>query len=310
MTSYNKELKTAITLVRNAVQITEWFRKKGFNSYMKDNLSPVTLADFASQAYIISELKSRFSNDEIIAEEENIEYIDIKTEKIIRECLNDLNLGDSNEVKENIKYRGKTSTRQWTVDPIDGTKGYQKGLSYAIGIGFMINSIPKICAIAVPNYNKSPIAIFSAEEGHGTHVSYEKKDLLPVKVSQTENFYNIRLCHSLHHDKPWILKFARKLGIKNYIQMDSMAKFCMIADGTADLYIKPLDKKFSFTWDFMPGALIIKEAGGKITDLVNTELKFMNDTCVWTAPGIVASNGILHEKIINQIKKKNLWNEN
>ncbi|UCD01285.1 MAG: hypothetical protein JSV23_10455 [Promethearchaeota archaeon] len=295
---FKKELKTAIELVQKASEITEWFRKKGFESFVKSDQSPVTLADFASQIYILSELEDFFPNDQIIAEEENINYIDLKAENLIKECFVELKLEKLKKVRENIRYRGRPSERQWTVDPIDGTIGYQKGLSYAVGIGFMLNSIPKICAIAVPNYNKESLVLFSAEENQGAKVSYDKEGFSTIRVSENKDLSKFRLCHSLHYDKPWVLNFARKVGIRNFVQIDSMAKFCMIAEGSADLYIKPLDVANSFTWDFMPGELLVKEAGGQITDLKGKELKYKVEKCLLTAPGIIASNGMLHKQII------------
>lgn len=302
MTNFKKELNLAVDLVDKARKITEWFRKKGFTSYSKADQSPVTLADFASQIYIISQIKQHFPNDEIIAEEENIELLETKAENLIRKCLTDLKLEKLVNLKENLKFRGKSSKRQWTIDPIDGTIGYQKGLTYAIGVGFMLNSIPKVCAIAVPNYIKRSLAIFRAEEGQGAQISYNNKKFSSIYVNQNQDLPNIRLCHSLHYDQPWVLNFAKKIGIKYFIQIDSMVKFCMIADGTADLYIKPLDLDHSFTWDFMPGDLIVREAGGAVTDLKGTRLKFKKEKCIWSAPGIVASNGIFHKKILDLYK--------
>lgn len=303
MVEYSKELDFAIDLVRKASLITEWFKSKGFESFIKSDESPVTLADLASQIYIISQIKDQFSEDEIIAEEENVEFISIKAEDLINKCFNDLNLNISKDVINFIQYRGKHSNRQWTVDPIDGTIGFQMGLTYAVGLGFMEKSDPKVCAIAVPNYNTNPLAIFTAKKGQGSLVSYDSRHFNPIRVSQTENLNNIRFCHSLHYDQPWVLKFARKIGITNFIQIDSMAKFCMVADGTADLYLKPLDIKHSFTWDFMPGNLIVTEAGGKITDLMGEQLKFKKEKCVWNAPGIIASNKILHKRILDLYNK-------
>ena len=306
MLRFKKELKIAVELVRKATEITEWFREKGFESFLKSDQSPVTIADFASQIYIVSRLNDYFPDDEIIAEEENIDYIDLKAENLIKQCFDELGVEKLKLIKENIAYRGKSSKRQWTVDPIDGTAGYQEGLSYAVGIGLMINSLPKICAIGVPNYNEKSLAIFSAEEGQRAQVSYDNKGLKPIQVSQREDIKNIRLCHSLHYDKPWVLNFAQNIGIRNFIQIDSMAKFCMVADGSADLYIKPLDAAHSFTWDFMPGDLIVREAGGDITDLNGKRLKFKKEKCLWTAPGIIASNGIIQKKIIELIKRNHL----
>ncbi|MFX0103971.1 MAG: 3'(2'),5'-bisphosphate nucleotidase CysQ [Candidatus Hodarchaeota archaeon] len=296
------ELKTAVEIVQKATEITEWFRKKGFESFVKSDQSPVTLADFASQIYILSELKDYFPEDKIIAEEENINYIDLKAENLIKECFDELELEKIKDIRKIIAYRGRPSERQWTVDPIDGTIGYQKGLSYAVAIGFMVNSLPKICAIAVPNYKEQALFLFSAEKNQGAKVSYGNEGFSTVRVSKNEDLSRFRLCHSLHYDKPWVLNFAQKVGIRNFVQIDSMAKFCMIAEGSADLYIKPIDVAHSFTWDFMPGELLVKEAGGEVTDLNGKELKYKVEKCLWTAPGIIASNGILHKKIIKSFK--------
>lgn len=303
MASYNNELSVAVNLVKKAAEITEWFRNKGFKSFLKADQSPVTLADFASQIFIVSELKNHFSDDEIIAEEENTDFIGKRAENSVKQCFNELNISGLENVKDFIKYRGKTSERQWTVDPIDGTIGFQKGLFYAVGVGLMVNSVPKVCAIAVPNYSGKSIAIFSAEQGHGTYVSYNNNSFIPIKVSQKNNLKDFRLCHSLHYDKPWILKFARKIGINNFIQMDSMVKFAMVADGSADLYIKPIDMEHSFTWDFLPGDLIVREAGGKVTDLDGTPIRFKQDNCIFTKPGIISSNGVIHKEILRLIKE-------
>jgi len=303
MSRFKKELTFAVKLVRKATEITEWFRKHGFESFLKSDQSPVTLADLASQLYIISELKYYFPNDEIIAEEENINFINLNAENLMKQCFNELNLENLKVIKENIGYRGKSSERQWTIDPIDGTQGYQKGLPYAVGIGLMSKSIPKVCAIAAPNYNESSISIFKAEEDQGAQASYDNNDFKQILVNKNEDLHNIRLCHSLHYDKPWVINFAKRIGIKHFIQVDSMIKFCMVAEGTAELYIKPLDKEHSFTWDFMPGDLIVREARGSVTDLNGERLKFKKERCIWTAPGIIASNGIIQKKILELYQK-------
>jgi 3'(2'), 5'-bisphosphate nucleotidase len=77
----------------------------------------------------------------------------------------------------------------------------------------------------------------------------------------------------------------------------------MVAEGIADLYIKPLDEEHSFTWDFMPGDLIVREAGGAVTDLNGERLKFKKEKCIWTAPGIFASNSTLQKKILELYKQ-------
>ncbi|MFW9826967.1 MAG: 3'(2'),5'-bisphosphate nucleotidase CysQ [Candidatus Thorarchaeota archaeon] len=302
MPNFEKEKKIAVDSVYKASEITEWFKKRGFKSYLKSDSSPVTLADYASQIFILSNIKKQFPDDEIIAEEENGDFLSQEEKDIIKQCFDDLDLGELEDLNEIIKYRGDLSSRQWTIDPIDGTAGYQEKLTYAIGVGLMLESIPKISAVAVPNYNQETLALFSAEENQGTQVSLGGKAFKPVQVSQVEDLKEVRLCHSLHYDKPWVLRFAEKYGVKNFIQIDSMAKFCMVADGSADLYIKPLDVRNSFSWDFMPGDLIVREAGGNVTDLNGNSLRFKKNKCLWTAPGIFASNFGLQNKILNLFK--------
>ena len=306
MSSFNKELSLAIKLVKKASKITEWFRKEKVLSFKKEDESPVTLADFASQIFIISKIKELFPKDQIIAEEDSGAFINLNVEDIIKNCFNSLNLVIEDDFKGTLNYRGSISKRQWTIDPIDGTKGFQKHLAYAIGIGFMVQSEPIVCAISVPNYNERNLTIFSAEKNHGAKVSYGNQNFTLIKVSENKIIKNFRMCHSLHYDKPWVKDFGRSLGITNFVQMDSMAKFCMVADSTADLYVKPLNIKRSFTWDFLPGDLLVKEAGGSITDLNGNSIKYLDEKCIVTAPGLIASNGVLHKDLLNSLKSSKI----
>ena len=87
--------------------------------------------------------------------------------------------------------------------------------------------------------------------------------------------------------------------------MDSMAKFCLVANGSADLYIKPLNKERSFSWDFLPGALLVSEAGGTVSDLLGNPLKFLDEKTIVSAPGLIASNSLIHDKLSNHMKNFN-----
>jgi len=306
MATYFKELSLAVDLVKQASKITEWFRAKNSSSFIKKDDSPVTLADFASQIFIISNIKKDFPEDQIIAEEESGVFLDSDAENIIKKCYNSLNITFKENLEETLNYRGSSSKRQWTVDPIDGTKGFQKSLAYAIGMGFMVQAEPTICAIGVPNYKNSLLTIFSAEKNHGAKVSYGDQNFTKINVSNKKEIKNFRICHSLHYNEPWVLNFARSLGVTNFIPLDSMAKLCMVADGSSELYIKPMNMQRSFTWDFLPGELLVNEAGGMITDIRGNPIQYVNDKCKITAPGLIASNGIRHEELLNALKSNEI----
>ena len=90
MTHYKIELNLAVELVKTATDITEWFRMRGFKSFQKEDESPVTLADYASQLFIVKKLKEKFPNDRIIAEESFNINIDIHVQKNIKRCYRSL----------------------------------------------------------------------------------------------------------------------------------------------------------------------------------------------------------------------------
>ena len=302
MSKYQDELTLAINIVKKASKITEWFKSHGFQSYKKKDKSPVTLADFASQIFILSQLKENFYADQIFAEEES-SLFSKNIEVLIKKCFIDNNLKPNEELSSLLNYRGSQSKRQWIIDPIDGTKGYLRGLSYAVGIGLMENSEPKMCAIGVPNYRNEELAIFVAEKGKGAQASYGDKEFSPIHVSHENSLSSSVMCQSLHHNKQWINELAEMIEAKKVISMDGMGKFCMVADGSADLYVREMNLDYSFSWDYMPGDLLVREAGGIITDLNYKSLTFKEDKCKWTAQGLIASNGILHDEIISNIKK-------
>ena len=302
MSEYNKEISKAIEIVKKASEIPEWFKKSGFKIYKKKDKSPVSMADFATQIYIISKLKESFPKDQIMAEENESDLIIGEAEKNITDCFRDLNITGITDLKSTLKYRGNPSNRHWNVDPIDGTRGFQKNLPYAIGICLIEKSDIKISVIAVPDYDERGLGIFTAEVYQGAKASYGGADFKPIHVSSQNDLKNARMCHSLHYDMPWVIKFAEKVGIKERIQLDSMRKFCMIADGSCDLYIKPITGFDAHTWDFAPGDLLVREAGGMVSDLDEERLTFLDEKCILRAPGIIATNGLLHDKVADIIR--------
>jgi 3'-phosphoadenosine 5'-phosphosulfate (PAPS) 3'-phosphatase len=297
----DQELNIAINIAEKALKITEWFKNHTYVSFKKKDESLVTIADFASQIYIISELKRRFPDDKFIAEEENA-FLDDNAKISIIKCFKDLNIDIDEDLDDLLNYRGTSSRRSWAIDPIDGTIGFQKNLCYAVGIGLLFDSEPILAVISVPNYQDRGMALFSAVKGKGAKASYAKNPFKPIHVGKTQNFEDATLSHSLHHDEPWVIELSERIGIKKLIQIDSMAKSCLVADGSADIYLKPIDHSRSFTWDFCQGDLLVKEAGGVVTDTNNKNLKYQDKNCLFTGLGMVAANPSLHEKTIEMIK--------
>lgn len=298
---YQKEIDLALQLAKEGIRISQWFQNENFDVIQKGDDTPVTYADLAVQTYIISRIKENFPHDKIIAEEDDV-YMNDDTKVIISECFSELGI-DVVNVRELLNYRGKPAERKWTIDPIDGTQGFIEGLVYAVGIGLMEGNVPKMCAIGVPNYKDDQTGLFYTEEGQGSMAAIGNGPFHKIEVSDRSQLDEITFCQSLHYDKPWVSEFADNVHIPNRIKMDSMAKFCMIADGKADLYIKPVDPDHSFSWDYLPGDLLIREAGGMVTDNNNLSIKFDNKLCKWSEPAIIASNGVIHEEVLKILKE-------
>jgi 3'(2'), 5'-bisphosphate nucleotidase len=302
LSKFGKEISLAVDLVKTASKITEFFRGEGIERYKKRDQSPVTMADYASQIYILSNLKEIFSEDQVIAEENETGLIDDKSRSKIMNCFKELNMDKIKDFEALLNYRGTISERKWIVDPIDGTQGFMKGLKYAIGIGLIEDNIPKFSVICVPDYNKEGLAVFVAEKGFGAKASYGSGNFNSIHVSSQKNLQDAKLCQSLHYDLPWVSQFADLVGIQNRLQIDSMAKFCLVADGSYDLYIKPIMGYQAYSWDYGQGDLLVREAGGKVTDLDEEILRYKNEKCLLRAPGIITSNGILHDEVSSIIR--------
>ena len=113
MRTTEKELEELVEIVQNAIRITEWFKKRGFESFVKMDKSPVTLADYASQIYIISKLKHLYPKDSIIAEETYNSKLNLSSEKLILSCYNTLNLSIETEIKDILNYRRHSWDHYW-----------------------------------------------------------------------------------------------------------------------------------------------------------------------------------------------------
>jgi len=158
---------------------------------MKSDSSPVTIADFASQAVVLRHLQSFFPDDIFLAEErsdtltpEATELIrhasGIDDEILLKDCI------DLGQVFFRTKMEGDNSdspesrithSRFWCLDPIDGTKGFIRMEQYCVALGLVQDGIPTIGILACPNLPSSSNegndegaetgVIFVARRGHG-----------------------------------------------------------------------------------------------------------------------------------------------
>jgi HAL2 family 3'(2'),5'-bisphosphate nucleotidase len=213
------------------------------------------------------------------------------------------------------------SERFWTLDPIDGTKGFLRGGQYAVALALIVNGQITVAALACPNLSvleasadMPPGAIFYAVNGQGAFVvpdsSKSVGDLLAprVTVSRRDRPAEVRFCESVesgHSAQGDSAALAERLGIMTPpLRMDSQAKYAVVARGEADIYLR-LPTRADYRekiWDHAAGALVVAEAGGVVTDITGRPLEFHHGRELTANRGVIVTNGRLHSQVIEEIR--------
>lgn len=349
MTSlYARELEIAQLAVQRATILTKRvFHEKAKGTVDKNDKSPVTIGDFGAQALIIAALAHNFPQDAIVAEEEAAQ---LKEDEALKNTIWDLvrstklddvaaegQLGgaikDVDSMLELIdrgNSPGGAKGRIWTIDPIDGTKGFLRGGQYAVCLGLMVDGDVKVGVLGCPNLPVDDTArltadiganatdegrgvIFSAVLGQGaTSRPLTTKTLQGEKaiaMRPLEDLSKATFCesveagHSAHDDQALI---SQKLGItEQSVRMDSQAKYGSIARGAGDIYLR-LPVKATYQekiWDHAAGDLIVREAGGQVTDIHGKRLDFSVGRTLANNKGVVAAPASVHGKVLQAVQE-------
>ena len=320
--SYHQELEVAIRSVRVAAHVCRAVQDDMVTpqSLEKKDRSPVTVADFASQAIVCKLLGDVLPDDPVVGEEdaaalrqdEQVHVRDAVAQHVC-EVLGDDSL-DTNRVLSWID-RGNadgSTGRYWTLDPIDGTKGFLRKEQYAIALALIEHHEVVLGVLGCPNLSVGDQkgALYWAHEGVGAHAAplWEGTAVpSPVTVSDSTDTSSARFCESVesaHSDQSQSGQIAARLGITNEaVRLDSQAKYAVVARGEADIYMR-LPTRADYReniWDHAAGMAIIQAAGGKVTDITGTQLDFSYGKRLEQNKGIIATNGKLHDQVIEAV---------
>lgn len=313
----NPEIHFAIDAVRQASQLVAAIQRDLVTaSLVKEDRSPVTVADFASQAIVAYMLNQTFPNKVLVAEEDatalRLPQSQDTLDKIVRYVQQVEPTATPQQICQWIDYgKGRPQSRYWTLDPIDGTKGFIRGDQYAIALALIIDQQVQIGVLGCPKLNpqadadqNGPGAIFIAVRGEGTWSSAldNPTRFEHLQVSHITDPQQARLLRSFesgHTNVSQIDEFAQKMGLDHQpISMDSQAKYAVLAAGKGELLMRlltPSQPNYrEKIWDQAAGSIIIEEAGGRISDLTGKPLHFLNERSLIHNLGILASNGHLH----------------
>ncbi|MBT4139811.1 MAG: 3'(2'),5'-bisphosphate nucleotidase, partial [Candidatus Latescibacteria bacterium] len=154
--AFERERDVAVAAVREAAQLCGVVRKELVESHAleKSDRSPVTVADFGSQALVCRLIESSFPDDPIVGEEDAATLRSPDQAEMLDHIVgyvNGFQTADADTVCEWIDAgNGEVSDRYWTLDPIDGTKGFLRGDQYAVALALVIEGDVKVAVVACP----------------------------------------------------------------------------------------------------------------------------------------------------------------
>lgn len=228
-------------------------------SYKKGHFNLVTNVDHEVEKLILQEITSQYPTHSIIAEESGT--------------------------------KNKDPNYKWFIDPIDGTTNFAHGYPcFCISIAFSKNSILEFGLV------KNPLTgeLYSARKNKGAKLNGK-----PIHVSKIKKLKESLLATGFPYDR----KKSISNNFKNFSNLTLMTQgvrrdgsaaldLCYVACGKLDGF---WETKLS-PWDTASGVLILKEAGGKVTDFKGNDYNIFTDK-------IVATNGLVHSELIKQLLK-------
>lgn len=316
--AYETERAAAIDAVERASRLCRAVQQRlvAGGTLQKGDKSPVTVADFGAQAIVGRLLALEFPRIPMVGEEDAALLRDpanaelrAKVMHAVRTILPDLREDDILAAIDRGTYEGGPKGAHWTLDPIDGTKGFLRLEQYAVALALIVDGEPVLGVLGCPNYDDGRGAIFVGVKGHGA--SWRPLDggaFSPLFVSHTSDAAQARLTESVesgHTAQDESAVVAARLGLGGHpLRMDSQAKYAAVARGDADIYLRlPTRKDYvERIWDHAAGYRVVLEAGGRVTDVHGRDLDFSRGRGLERNQGVVVTNGPLHDRVIRTVQ--------
>lgn len=220
---------------------------------------------------------------------------DLKSNQIIKDILSETKHHIlSEEDKDDLNRL--TQKTIWIVDPLDGTSDFiDKTGEFTVMISLIKDKKPILGVIAWPTEK----TLFVAQKGSGAF-RFSNGEWKKISVTKVSEIPKCRTVGSRHHLSDKEKSFIKKLGIEDFTSIGSSLKVGKISSGEAEAYITTTNKMKE--WDSAASYCIITEAGGKMTDMSGNDITY-NNKDVYHQNGILVTNGLVHDKIVEEFKK-------
>lgn len=257
----DKFLKIAKEAAKEAgLLIRKKVAKKVQVQYKNNDVSNiVTEVDLMAEKYIIDKLKKYFPDHNLVSEE-------------------------AGRVSHGSEYT-------WVLDPLDGTISFAHNMPhFSVSLGLMKENQPVLGVI----YNVMSNKLYWAQVDQGAYVN--GKRIRVSKIDALEAAVAILGFGSIKRRAEKIDSYFKPLITKvghPYSLGSAATSYTFVANGFADVTLDG-----GWVWDFAAGCVIVREAGGKVTDLSGNEPDWTKERF-----NVVASNGLIHKQILEALKR-------
>ena len=251
-----------LLVAKNAAQIAGSVLKqhfaKGSQVYQKESNNLVTDADLEAEKAIISTIKKTFPDHTFFAEE---------------------------EAKGDV-----SDTHVWIIDPLDGTNNFAHQIAqFSVSIAYYHDGIAQAGVV----YDPIAERMYYAEKGSGAFCNDDS-----ISVSSADKLVDIIVGMGFYYDRGAMMRRSldtigtiMERNVRGVRRFGSAAlDLCMVAQGSFGAYFEYAVEP----WDVAAGALIVQEAGGKVTDCNGVSLPIARSS-------ILASNGAVHQQLLELV---------
>jgi 3'(2'), 5'-bisphosphate nucleotidase len=303
----------------------------------KADSSPVTVADLAAQALISMALTEALPGDGLMGEEDSRPLADapMLADAVlgrVREERPEATIEDVVTALERCDDPGGPARRWWTLDPVDGTKGFLRNEQYAVALALIedgevvlaVMGSPNLPVEGAPGAGDGPVGcLFVAERGRGAwQVALDDagkdswqialdgagKDLaahriVVAEVAAASDARYAESVESAHSSQSDAARIAEALSISaSPLRLDSQTKYAVVGRGDASIYLRlPRGDYRENVWDHAAGWLIVTEAGGRVSDVDGVALDFTTGTRMTRNRGVVATVAPIHDVVLKAV---------
>lgn len=267
-------------------------------SLNKNNLNKLIEISIEAGKAIMDIYKTDFDFKEKI-DHSPLTAADLRSHEIISDSLSKLNpeIPILSEESSHIPFSERLSWDEyWLIDPLDGTKEFiNKNGEFTTNIALMKKNKPIFGIIHAPSLNET---YWGGESIGSFYLEGDSdSDIREMNVSPNRN-QEIRMVSSRSHPSDNLKYLLEIIGDHKMLSIGSSLKFCLIAKGEADCYLRlgPTSE-----WDIAAGDAIVRAANGTIKEINGKEIKYNKSNNILNPDFIVATNEELVIKILDII---------